>query len=172
MRTDWFFPSKLARRLARGDVANREVAYLMLANFLFGSVIFYGAFTWANEPWTLLSLLEFVTVVVITVIGFTKSYDAAGGDENRHFAVHFNCLSFGIWFWVTVAVWIVYWGLVWLFRYGVFAAYRFDQLGLAKNLASIGGSFEWLLTFLAAIIWPLAFYSWLSRGLALARSDV
>ena len=57
MRTDWFFPRKLASRLAQGQVPNREVAYIMLANMLFASFIFYGAFTWANPPWTLLSLI-------------------------------------------------------------------------------------------------------------------
>ena len=170
MRSDWFFPSKLALRLAREGVSNREVAYLMLANLVFGSFIFYGAFTWANPPWTFLSLLEFATVVAVTIIGFTKSYDAAGGDENSSFAKQYNCLSFGVWFWLTLGVWAIYWGVVWLFRYGVFAAYSFDNIGLARNLSSIGGSFEWLWTSLVTVGWSVAFFAWVSRSLAKVRS--
>lgn len=171
MRTDWFLPRRLASRLAGDDVSHREVAYLMLANTLFSSVVFYGAFTWANPPWTLLSLIEFATVVAVSVIGFTRCYDAAGGDTNASFAKHFNCLSFGVWFWVTLAVWFVYWAVVWLFRYGVFAAYNFDHIGLARNLSEIGGSFAWLWTFVATVAWPMTFFALLRRALVLTRSD-
>ncbi len=169
MRTDWFFPRRLAGRLSRNEVSNREVAYLMLANVLFGSVIFYGAFTWANPPWTLLSLLEAATVVLVTIIGFTKCYFAAGGDSSEQFAKHFNCLSFGAWFWATAAVWSAYWSVVWLFRTGMFAAVRFDNMGLARNLAAIGGSFEWLWTVLASVVWPLVYFAWLRPSLEEAR---
>jgi hypothetical protein len=89
-------------------VANRELAYIMLANLLFGSVIFYGAFTWANAPWTLLSLLEFVTIVAVTVVGFTNCYYAAGGDESPAFVKNYSCLSFGTWFWATAITWAIY----------------------------------------------------------------
>jgi hypothetical protein len=171
MRLDWFRPRKLARRLVAQEVSNQEVAYLMLGNILFASIIFYGAFTWANPPWTLLSLIEFVSVVTITFVGFTKVYDAAGGDKNDSFAVLFNCLSFGVWFWATVIVWAVYWAVIWAFRYGVFAAYRFERLALAQNLADIGGSFEWLWTFLAALFWQILFFAWLARVIPRARGD-
>lgn len=171
MRIDWFRPRKLAQRLAAGEVSNREIAYLMLGNFIFGSVIFYGAFTWANPPWTLLSLLEFVCVVAVTCIGFTKVYDAAGGDNNSSFALLVNCLSFGVWFWVTVVVWAVYWAVVWAFRYGVFAAFKFERLALAQNLASIGANYEWLWTFIATVLWQLLFFTWLARVIPRVRSN-
>lgn len=169
MQTDWFIPSRLAHRLSRDEVANREVAYLMLANLLFGSVIFYGAFTWANPPWTLLSLLEAITVVSVTVMGFTQCYFAAGEDSNDQFAKHFNCLSFGVWLWSTVVVWLVYWAVVWLFRTGIFAAARFENMGLAQNLAAIGGSFGWLWTLLAAVLWQVLYFAWLRSALDKAR---
>lgn len=170
MRKDWFFPRSLAKRLAEGRVSNREVAYLTLANLLFSSFIFYGAFTWANPPWTLLSLLEATVVVVVTIIGFTRSYFAGGGDANEHFARNFNCLSFGAWCWSTLIVWSVYWLVVWLFQTGMFAAYRFENLGLAQNLAAIGGSFGWLWTLLAAVFWQALFFVFLQPGLQKARS--
>jgi len=163
MHLDWFRPRKLARRFVAGQVSNREIAYLTLSNMLFASVLFYGAFTWANPPWTLLSLVEFVTVVVITLTGFTKVYDAAGGDKNESFAALFNCLSFGIWFWTTIIVWLVYWGVLWGLSYGALAAYTFESRALARNLADIGGSYEWLWTFLAAVVWQGLFYAWLAR---------
>jgi hypothetical protein len=168
MNIDWFFPQKLANRLALGQVSNREAAYLMLANLLFGSVIFYGAFTWANPPWTLLSFVECVTVVTVTVVGFTNCYHAAGGDESTAFIKNFNCLSFGTWFWSTVYVWLTYWSVVWLFRAGIFAAYRFDQLGVAQNLANIGAGFEWLWTFMTTVLWQVLYFFWLCRNMARA----
>lgn len=169
MRYDWFQPRKLAKRFVSGQVSNQEVAYLMLSNLVFGSVIFYGAFTWANPPWTVLSLVEFVSVVIVTFIGFTKVYDAAGGDKNDAFAALFNCISFGVWFWSTVIVWAVYWSVVFVFRYSVVSAYRFDKLAIAHNLVSIGGNFEWLWTFLAALLWQVLYFSWLTRVIPRAR---
>lgn len=163
MRLDWFHPRKLARRFVLGEVSNREVAYLILSNLLFGSVVFYGAFTWSNPPWTLLSLIEFSCVAMITFIGFTKVYDAAGGDANDSFAALYACLSFGVWFWSTVIVWLSYWVVFWLFRYGIFSAYQYGNLALARNLADIGGSYEWLWTFIAALMWQVLYFSWLAR---------
>lgn len=170
MHADWFFPWKLALRLGRGEVPHREVAYIMLANQVFMFVIFYGAFTWANPPWTWLSLVECLTVLAVTVMGFTKCYDAAGGDTNPSFARDFNCLTFGVWFWTTAIVWVCYWAGVWLFRQGVFAAFRFDQLGIARNLVAIGGGFDWLWTVAAAVAWQIAFFSWLARCLVRVRA--
>lgn len=169
MRLDWFHPRKLAKRFISGQVSNREVAYLMLSNLVFGSVTFYGAFTWANPPWTVLSLFEFVCVVIVTFIGFTKVYDAAGGDKNDSFAALFNCLSFGVWFWSTIIVWGIYWSVVWAFRYTIISAYKFDKLAIAYNLSAIGGSFEWLWTFAAALLWQVLFFSWLTRVIPRAR---
>ena len=163
MYFDWFRPRKLARRFVAGGVSNREIAYLMLGNMLFGSVVFYGAFTWANPPWTLMNLLEFVAVVIITMTGFTKVYDAAGGDKNESFAVLFNCLSFGVWFWTTIIVWLVYWAVLWGLSYGAFTAYRFDNFALGRNLTNMVSSYEWFWTFLAAVLWQGVFYAWLAR---------
>ena len=165
MKRDWFFPNTLALRLASRGVPNREVAYLMLANLLYGSVLYYGAFTWANPPWTLLSLAEFVIVVLITLIGFTKCFDAAGGEANDRFAVDLNCLSFGVWFWTSTVIWSIFWFGIWLLRQGIFAAYNFERLGLAQNLAAIGASFSWLWTFLAIVGSQVVYFSWLAAAL-------
>lgn len=170
MRIDWFAPRRLAERLADPGVPNREVAHLILANLLFGSVIFYGAFTWSNQPWTWRSFYECVVVVVITVVGMSKCYEAAGGDSNPRFAADFNCLSFPVWAWTTFLVWSVYWAVKWLFRAGLFAAYRFDRLGLAYNLSLIGGSFEWLWTFLAIVSSQFIYFWWLRSALEHAHN--
>ena len=172
MRKDWFLPRRLAARLAAGQVSDREVAYLMLAGLLFGSVMFYGAVTWANPPWTFLSLVEFAAVVVVTVVGFTNCYYAAGGDQSSSFVKHFTCLSFGTWFWASVITWSVYWAGVWVYRAGMFAAFRYERMGLAQNLASIGGSFEWLWTFAAAVVWQMLYFAWMRRNLSRAVSAV
>lgn len=170
MRSDWFSPKKLAIRLAKNDVQNREVAYLILGSFLLSAISFYGAFTWANPPWTLLSLFEFVIVVFVILIGFTKCYDSAGGDSNDHFIKQFSCLSFGVWFWTTLIIWSVYWFVFWIFRQGVFAAFRFDQLGVANNLIAIGGSFGWAWTLIASVMWEVLFFAWMCRALKQANN--
>ena len=162
MRNDWFLPSKLAIRLARDEVSNQEVAYLMLANFILASVMYYGAFTWANEPWTWLSFYEFVAVVAITVVGMVKCYDAAGGDANRNFAADFNCLSFPVWLWTVVVVWSVFWAVERAFRAGL-VQYAYENWQISKNLAALGGSFLWLWTFLAIIAAQVLFFWWLRR---------
>jgi hypothetical protein len=142
----------------------------MLANLLFGSVMFYGAFTWANPPWTFLSLLEAVIVGFVTITGLTKCYFASGGDSNDQFAKQFNCLSFGAWFWTTLGAWSVFWLVVWLFRVGAFTAARFENIGLAHNLATIGGSFLWLWTLLATVLWQVFYFAWLRSALEKANS--
>jgi hypothetical protein len=169
MRRDWFLPARLARRLAAGGVSNREVAYIALANILCGLVMFYGAFTWANPPWTWLSLVEGVTVTAITIIGFTKCYDASGGDENQHFVRDFSCLAFGVWLWVTVGVWSVYWTGNALVRIGLISMYESRRTGLGSMLAEMGASYYWLWTFLAAAVWQFVYFAWLASSLAKAR---
>ena len=172
MRMDWLLPRRLAARLAAGNVTDREAAYIMLAGLLFGSVIFYGGFTWVNPPWSLLSLLEFVAVVTVTVVGFTNCYFAAGGDKSTNFIKHFTCLSFGAWVWATVITWVIFWSGVWAYQAGVIAAFRYEGLGLARNLAAIGGSFEWLWTFGAAVVWQVLFFASMRRNLTRAAGEV
>jgi hypothetical protein len=171
MRRDWFFPGRLARRLAAGEVSNREVAYIVLANMLCGLVMFYGAFTWANPPWTLLSLVEGVTVAAITIVGFTKCYDASGGDGSQTFVRDFNCLAFGVWVWVTVGVWSVYWIGSALVRMGLISMYESRRTGLGSMLAEMGASYHWLWTFLAAAVWQFIYFAWMASSLAKARAQ-
>jgi hypothetical protein len=161
MHADWFFPKKLAQRLARNEVANREVAYLMLGNLLFSQVIYYGAFTWGNAVWSMLNLLEAVAVVTVIITGFASCYFAAGGDTCEHFAKYVNCLSFGIWFWTTAIVWVGYWGVLWLFDIGFFEPTQFDRYGIAEKLTSAGWVVVSLWTAFAAFLWQVIYFVWL-----------
>lgn len=158
MQTDWFFPRQLAIRLAKREVSNREVANFVLANLLFANVLYYGAFTWANPPWTWLSFYEFVVVVAITVFGMGKCYFAAGGDTNDRFAIDFTCLSFPVWFWSTAVVWAMYWSVAAVIRIGI-ASFAYQDWQFSRNLAQIGGDFAWLWTFLA-IVGAQVLYFW------------
>lgn len=47
----------------------------------------------------------------------------------------------------------------------MFAAYNYDSLGLAHNLASIGASFGWLWTFMAIVGAQVAYFLWLAAVL-------
>lgn len=106
-----------------------------------------------------------------TIGWLTKCYDAAGGDSNGDFAKQFNCLSFGVWFWVTLAVWAIYWIVVALLRQRAFAAYEAGDTGTVAALAAVGGGIEDLWTVVAVLAWQIGFFAWLRSGLAKARGD-
>lgn len=97
MYIHWISPKKLVNKLAQKQISNREVAYFILGSLIFYSVLYYGAFTWSNPSWTVLSWVEGLLVVCVTILGITKCFDAAGGDENDRFAADYSCLSFPIW---------------------------------------------------------------------------
>src|SRR5258706_3223081 len=112
----WVAPGLLATKLSRDEISNREVAYFIMGNFLLGTVVYYSGLTWANQPWTALSLWEALLVIVIAVFGMIHCFEAAGGDANSHFAAQFNCLTFPISLWTTVIAWSLFWLSAWAYR--------------------------------------------------------
>jgi hypothetical protein len=108
--------SKLVQDLARDRVSTRDKAYYLLAGFLFYIAIGYSTLTFANSGRNWLGLYECCLVLVITILGIQRCYEAGGGDENKQFVVDFTCLSLPVSIKVNIAVW----GLYWLFAF----AYR------------------------------------------------
>ena len=169
MHIDWFLPKKLAKRLARNEVSNREVAMLMLASLVVGHVIYYGAFVTGVPSWSLLSFYEATLVVIVTFIGFSRCYLAAGGDSNDRFFRNWLALSFGVWFWTTIWVWSVYWLVVWAYSPAMEFLFRLGHYELARAGAAIGSGFYPLWTVLAAILWETIYFTWLRVRLTEAR---
>lgn len=164
MSTHWIFPQRLVYKLAKRQISNREVAYFILASFLFSWVMYYGAFTWSNPAWTVLSWAEGLLVVCVTILGMSKCFDAAGGDANDRFAADFSCLSFPIWLWTTIGVWSVYWLVFYLFQFSVIKISA-DNFQFSRNLINIGGSFFWLWTVTAIIALQIIYFAWLAKSL-------
>jgi hypothetical protein len=164
MKKDWLIPRVLSERLGRGEVGNREASHLMLANSIFGVLIYYVPFHTANPSWTLLSFYEGVVVLVIAILGLAKCYDSSGGDSNPKFIFEYICLSFPIWLWSSVFVWAIYRAIDYGFRYGVLKM-SVENYQFAKNLASFGGSFIWLMTFLAIVLSQFLYFLWMASSL-------
>jgi hypothetical protein len=169
MGKHWLSARGLAEKLGSGEIGNREVAYLMIANLVLATVIYYGAFTTANPPWTALSLWEGVMTAVIVIYGMIRCYEAAGGDKNDRFAADFNSLSFPIWLWITVTVWPAYWLGLWMYRSGI-RRLAFDDYELASSIARYGERIEWLWTAAAIIGAQIWYFWWLRRAMARAWS--
>jgi hypothetical protein len=175
MQLDWFSPKKLAARLANDQVSNREIAYLILAGLVWTTVVYYGAFTWANDAFTWLTLYEFIVCVAVIVYGMTKCFAASGGDSNRNFAADFNCLSFPVWFWTLTIVWGIYWAAKLGFKYGMITNYSYEKMGFYQVLFAIGANVDWLWTFMANIGAQIMFFVWMHsclRRMALIRDRV
>ena len=156
----WIAPGLLAAKLSRDEISNLEVAYFMMGNFILGTVIYYSGLTWANDPWTALSLWEALLVVAIVVFGMIHCFEAAGGDANSRFAAQFNCLSFPISLWTTVIAWSLFWLSTWAYR-------RWAPLLVSPNsdLADVyihlAGKFGWFATTAAVVGGQIIFFIWM-----------
>jgi hypothetical protein len=109
-------------------------------------LVYYVPINVSNPPWTLLSFYEGIVVAVLIVLGLAKCYDSSGGDENSKFIFDYSCLSFSINLWSYVFVWSIFQAIDYGFRTGVLKI-AVEEYQFARNIASIGGSFVWLLTF-------------------------
>ena len=160
----WLLPGILAERLRRDEISNREVAHFMLGNLVFGWIVYYSGLTWANEPWTVLSLWEALILLVVVVFGMVHCFDAAGGDANPRFAAQFNCLSFPIALWTTIIAWSLFWAFSW--------AYRTWSTSLVSPGSEISGiyiyvmrRFGWFATTAAVVGAQIMFFAWMKKAL-------
>jgi len=170
MRRHWLLPRLLAGKLARGEVSNTEVAYFMIGNLLLGSALYYSGVVWGNPPWTALSLWECALVVVVTVYGMIRCFDAAGGEANARFAADFNCLSFPIWLWTSVIVWSAFWIVTWLLRrWGLEVVPASSPF--AETYAFVFGKAGWVLTAGAIVGSQIIFFAWMRATLAAAAAE-
>lgn len=146
-----FNARKVAESLHRGEVSARDRAYYLMASFLVLLPFFYFGLVDGNPPASWLNLYEVFAVVVITVIGFVKVYEAAGGDSNPEFVAQFTCLWVPVAVTTMIAVCAAYWGIALGFREGLIALSR-SNLQISASLYNIGSDFFGLLIFLAAAL--------------------
>ena len=92
----------LTTELARDQVGEKSMFQYFLANSLLGTILLYYAIIFgANINW--MFLIEVVVVVLITVHGLLKAFDANGGSNGKNFLVRATCLAFPIGFKVNLA---------------------------------------------------------------------
>jgi hypothetical protein len=165
MWTHWLVPSRLAQKLGRGEISNREVFYFILGNTLWGWFLYYAAFTWANAPWTFLSLWEAGLVVVITVFGMIRCFDAAGGDDNSRFAADFSCLTFPVALWTMTLIWAAFWIVTWMYTKVLIHA-PVDDGQLSRLISVVSGRMGWFATTAAIVGSQIAYFVWMRRLLS------
>jgi hypothetical protein len=108
---------RLAEDLAHGRVSTRDKAYYLLVGWVLWIVIGYSTLVFSNAGRNWLGLFEAFMIIVIAVYGVQSCYEAGGGDENPSFVVDFTCLLVPL----TIKVYVVVWGLYWLFVWGYYA---------------------------------------------------
>jgi hypothetical protein len=101
--------------------SQRDQAYYMLAGFIFSIALGYSTLTFSNAGQSWFGLCEFLLLVVTTVYGFERCYDASSVSGHRFFIVDFVCLSLPISITTMIVVWGCHWGGWALYRHVVMA---------------------------------------------------
>lgn len=149
---------KLAEELGRGQITSRQKALYLFTSFALWLVIYATGFTVVSPLWSWMSFVEAGASLLITILGFTYAYEAAGGDENPDFVAQFTCLSVPVGLTTVAIVWAVYWGIVLGFRESLIAISE-SRLQFAINLSRIGSSvMEILVTLSVITVQALTFY--------------
>lgn len=146
-----FDAKRLAEELGRGEVSPRTRGYYLFASFALWLGINASGLVTASPPWTWMSVIEAAAVLLITVLGFSYSYDAAGGDENPDFVAQFTCLYVPVLTTTVLAVWTAYWAVSLGFRESIIAMSE-SRLSFAINLSRIGSSLFGALVMLAVLL--------------------
>jgi hypothetical protein len=142
---------KLAAKLGNDQVSARQKGYYLAISFLMFTAIYYSGLTNSNPLGSWLFYIEALMVAGITILGFTKCYEAAGDDANSDFVAQFTCLYVP----VTITTYIPIWGCYWAITFGFSEAIKAlseSHLQIAINLHKIGADFFGLLVFLTALL--------------------
>jgi hypothetical protein len=149
---------KLAEELGRGQITSRQKALYLFTSFALWLIIYATGFTVASPLWSWMSVVEAVASLLITALGFTYAYEAAGGDENPDFVVQFTCLYVPVGLTTAAVIWAMYWGVVFGFRESLISISE-SRLQVAINLSRIGSSvMEMLVTLSIIAVQALTFY--------------
>lgn len=161
---------RLAEELGRGQVSLNEKAHYLFAGFAIWLVINVTGLTVVSPLWSWMSFVEAAALLLITALGFSYAYGAAGGDENPDFVAQFICLYVPVSLTTVVFVWVAYWGIVIGFRESIIAISE-SRLQFAINLSRIGSSFLEILVTLAVLAEQAVTFYRITRLLRLTRSE-
>jgi hypothetical protein len=133
-----FRTAPLVQQLGARQVSPQQQAEYLLTSFVVFSLFSYAAIVVPSAgPWTAISLLEGVAVVVVTMVGVVKAFDFSGGKNNPDFVADFTCLYVPVSITTLLAFWGDYWLVVLGFR-GAITSPSFINSQFAINLASLG----------------------------------
>ncbi len=159
----------LVTQLSLRTVLSEDRAKYLLASFLVFNVVYYsGLAVGTAAPWSMPSVIEGVTIVLINILGIVKGFDASGGKDNPDFVVEFTCLYVPVSITTVGAVWGGYWTLRLGFHESILALAQSD-FQFARNLAALGVDLFGFLAFLANVFVPAVTYYRLCKLLSEIR---
>jgi hypothetical protein len=116
-----FRTAPLVGQLVRNELSTTAKAYYLLASFLMFTASYYSGLVGGSPLWSVASLFECVAIVVITVVGIVKCFDAAGGEESSDFVATFTCLYVPVTITTLLVVWSLFWAITIGFRESLIA---------------------------------------------------
>jgi hypothetical protein len=165
-----FRTAPLVKKLAAKQVSPQQRAEYLLTSFVVFSLFYYAAIVVPSAgPWTAISLLEGLAVVLVTMVGIVGAFDSSGGKSNPDFVADFTCLYVPISVTTLCAFWGVYWSIVLGFREALNST-AFINSQFAINLSSLGFDPFTFLAFAANVGVPAVTYYRMKTQLATVRA--
>jgi hypothetical protein len=161
---------RLAEELGRGQISNRTKAHYLFAGMVMWVVITFSGLAVPAYLWSWVSFVEAIGLIVITMLGFSYVYEAAGGDTNSDFVVQFTCLSLPVSVTTVLVVWGIYWGIYFGFRESLEAISE-SRIQFAINLSRIGTNLFGALILLGALLVPAITFYRINRLFRIVRNQ-
>jgi hypothetical protein len=154
----FFNAERLALKLFRNEITEKERYYYIAAGYLATFVFSYSGLFLMNARFSALKIYEFFCLFVINATGFYMIYALAKEEKIDRFVSDFVCLSFPVFNTLFTVVWGSFWVInLFFFDKLINIAYNINYqtaLYFQKNL------FE-LMIFLSNAIFNAAFFYWI-----------
>jgi len=151
---------KLGKELANLIVtAKQKMLYMLASQVMFTLFIYQALYTY--EKIDSFFIVEFLTVLLVVVLGVIKCYDANGKSDGRNFIENFVCLSVPL----TVKISILVFGLFYIYQ--LVGGYAFNIFTSIDT--QIAHSY---VTFIISIFGQILFFSRMSTHLAVIRNSL
>lgn len=161
---------RLAGELCRGEVSPRQRGYYLFASFALWLLINASGFTTVSPLWSWMSLVETAALLLVTLLGFSYAYDAAGGDRNPDFVAQFTCLYVPVSLTTVLCVWALYWGVVIGLRESIIAISD-SSTPFAMSLGRAGSSLFDILVMVALLAVQAVIFHRITKLLRSVRSE-
>ncbi|MDR1163211.1 MAG: hypothetical protein LBM17_05165 [Candidatus Accumulibacter sp.] len=167
----FFNAEKLARKLRRNEVGNKERYCYLAAGSLATILFMYSGFFPFNTKWSMLKALEFSCALGINLIGFCAIFTLLKEETTERLVSDFICLSFP----VVNTLYAVVWGFFWLvneFLSNKTINLAYFIFGYRVNYVVAVNPRYWFFAstaFLSNTILQIAFFFWIFRLLKKAK---